>query len=169
MKGIILLLVLPVLFFTGRISASEDDSELLKRYPDVKVSRIISVYDGDTFVCDIDELSPIAGKKIRIRLKHINTPELKDSDPEKSRLAFIEKERLASLLSSAKVIEMRNVGRCKYFRILADVYIDGKDILPRLNQEYVIPKHKITRTNISADTNSSKNTGKTYSKQSLGE
>jgi len=169
MKGILLLLVLPVLFFTGCISSSEDDSALVQRYPDVTVSRILSVYDGDTFVCDIDELSPIAGKNIRIRLKHINTPELKDSDPEKSRLAFIEKERLASLLSSAKVIELRNVGRCKYFRILADVYIDGKDILPSLNQEYVIPKHKSVRTNIYADTISGKNIGKTDSKHSVGE
>ncbi|OQA80222.1 MAG: hypothetical protein BWY31_04054 [Lentisphaerae bacterium ADurb.Bin242] len=49
MKGLILLLVLPALFFTGCISSPENDSALMQHYPDVKVSRIISVYDGDTF------------------------------------------------------------------------------------------------------------------------
>ena len=33
-------------------------------YPDVKVSRLLRVIDGDTFRCDINEHSAIAGKKI---------------------------------------------------------------------------------------------------------
>ena len=48
-----------------------------KPYPDVKVSRLLKVIDGDTFRCDIDEHSAIAGKNISIRLRGINTPELR--------------------------------------------------------------------------------------------
>ena len=38
-------------------------------YGTVIVSRVISVYDGDTFRVDIDSLPPIVGKNIPIRLR----------------------------------------------------------------------------------------------------
>jgi endonuclease YncB( thermonuclease family) len=103
----------------------------------VTVTRLIRVVDGDTVVCDIDEHSPIAGKNISIRLRGINTPELRDKDPELRKFAYEEKERLERLLTNVKVIELRNIGRCKYFRILADVYIDGEPLLPKLNPKYL--------------------------------
>lgn len=106
-----------------------------KRYPDVIVTRLLHVIDGDTFACDIDEHSPIAGKNISVRLRGINTPELRDKDPEIRKSAYEAKERLERLLISAKVIELRNLGRDKYFRIDADVYIDGEPLLPKLNQQ----------------------------------
>lgn len=34
-----------------------------KPYPDVKVSRLLKVIDGDTFRCDIDEHSGYRGQK----------------------------------------------------------------------------------------------------------
>ncbi len=130
MKRYVLLLFLLLIGGCAGIPQSE-------RYPDVKVSRLIRVYDGDTFVCDIDELSPLIGKNIRVRLKHIDTPELRDKDKIVQMAAFAEKQRLEHLLNNAKVIELRNVGRCKYFRILSEVFIDGENILPKLNQQYV--------------------------------
>lgn len=113
---------------------SED--KFVQKYADVKISRLLRVIDGDTFVCDIDEHSPIAGKNISIRLRGINTPELRDKDPEVRKSAYEAKEHLERLLTSAKVIELRNLGRDKYFRIDADVYIDGENILPKLNLQH---------------------------------
>ena len=115
-------------------SATEPNHQL---YPDVKVSRLLRVIDGDTFVCDIDEHSAIAGKNISIRIRGINTPELRAKDPEERKFADIEKQRLSKLLHSARVIELRNIGRDKYFRIDADVYLDGIDILTQLNPDFV--------------------------------
>lgn len=140
-----------------------------KKYEDITVSKIVSVYDGDTFICDIADYPPIIGKEIRIRIKKINTPEMNDPNPEVIRQACLEKERLKEILCNADRIELRNVARCKYFRILADIYVDGENILPNLNQEYIIPKRRITRTNIHGNTNSGKNAEKTYSKQSIKE
>ena len=40
------------------------------------VSKVISVYDGDTFRVDIDSLPPIVGKNIPIRLNGVDTPEI---------------------------------------------------------------------------------------------
>ena len=105
-------------------------------YPDVTVSRLLRVIDGDTFACDIDEHSAIAGKNISIRIRGIDTPELKSKDPEERRAAGLEKKRLSELLHSARLIELRNIDRDKYFRIDADVYLDGEPLLPKLNQRY---------------------------------
>jgi len=120
-------------------SATEPNHQL---YPDVNVSRLLRVIDGDTFVCDIDEHSAIAGKNISIRIRGINTPELRAKDPEERKFADIEKQRLSKLLHSARVIELRNIGRDKYFRIDADVYLDGEPLLPKLNPNYLLSRQK---------------------------
>jgi len=129
------LLLLIGLLFCGSFANGDDRVE---KYPDVTVSRFQRAIDGDTFVCDIDEHSAIAGKNISIRLRGINTPELKDKDPEIRKQAYQEKDRLESLLVNAQVIQLKNLGRDKYFRIDADVYVDDKNILDRLNQKYLI-------------------------------
>ncbi|MBS5529943.1 thermonuclease family protein [bacterium] len=112
------------------------EGKITQKYANVTVSRLLRVIDGDTFACDIDTHSPIAGKNISIRLRGINTPELRDKDPVLRKSAYEEKERLEQLLTSATMIELRDLGRDKYFRILASVYIDGEALLPKLNHEY---------------------------------
>lgn len=132
MKRIFLLLVGILLAGCATLPQTQD-----KLYPNVKVSRLLRVIDGDTFACDIDQHSAIAGKNISIRLRGINTPELRSRNPEERKSASLEKQRLSDLLNSARVIELRNIDRDKYFRIDADVYIDGEPLLPKLNQQYL--------------------------------
>ena len=91
----ILLVLFGILLLSGCTTQPVDNSKL---YPDVKVSRLIRVIDGDTFVCDIDEHSAIAGKNISIRLRGINTPELRSRNKEERRSAQLEKQRLSDLL-----------------------------------------------------------------------
>ena len=129
-----LLLLFGILLLAGCATHPQTQDKL---YPDVKVSRLLRVIDGDTFACDIDEHSAIAGKNISIRLRGINTPELRSKDPEERLSAIFEKQRLSDLLTNARVIELRNIDRDKYFRIDADVYIDGEPLLPKLNQQYL--------------------------------
>ena len=129
-----LLLLFGILLLAGCVTHPQTQDNL---YPDVKVSRLLRVIDGDTFACDIDEHSAIAGKNISIRLRGINTPELRSKDSEERKSAILEKQRLSDLLNNARVIELRNIDRDKYFRIDADVYIDGINILKKLNSEYI--------------------------------
>jgi len=129
-----LLLLFGILLLAGCATQPQTQAKL---YPDVKVSRLLRVIDGDTFACDIDEHSAIAGKNISIRLRGINTPELRSRNEEERKSANLEKQRLFDLLHNAQAIELRNLGRDKYFRINADVYIDGVDILTKLNSEYI--------------------------------
>ncbi len=133
MKRFVILLF--ALLLVGCVSTLEE-----KLYPDVKVSRLVRVIDGDTFVCDIDEHSAIAGKSIGIRIRHINTPELRSRNPDERKFAYEEKARLEKLLSQAKNIQLKNLGRDKYFRIDADIFIDDEPLLPKLNPYYRLDK-----------------------------
>ena len=45
-------------------------------YGDLTVTRLVRVYDGDTFYVDIDKLHEIIGKGIPIRLRGVDTPEV---------------------------------------------------------------------------------------------
>ena len=116
-----------------------------KPYPDVTVTRLLKVIDGDTFRCDISQHCAIAGKNISIRLRGINTPELRSKDEKERKFANLEKQRLSELLNNALVIELKNLGRDKYFRINADVYIDGEPLLPKLNPQYLLPRKGVDK------------------------
>ncbi len=89
---------------------------------------VTSIYDGDTFRCNIKDYPPLIGYHIPVRIYGIDTPELKDKRPKIKELARQAKQFTAQQLRGAKVVELRNMRRGKYFRILADVYVDGKNL-----------------------------------------
>lgn len=92
------------------------------------------VYDGDTFKVDIPEWPDIIGKSISIRIYGINAPELKNKDESIKEQARQAKMRLVTLLKGGK-IELREIRRDKYFRILAKVYVNNIDIGKTLIEE----------------------------------
>lgn len=92
----------------------------------IAISELISVYDGDTFFVNINDLPDVFGKRIGVRVNNIDTPELKRYKCKKEKdLAIVARQHTFDLLSKATVIELRNIKRDKYFRIVADVYADG--------------------------------------------
>ena len=97
-------------------------------YGTVIVSRVISVYDGDTFRVDIDSLPPIVGKNIPIRLNGVDTPEIQGKCQYEKDLALKARNFVRSKLANAKVIKLTNLQRGKYFRVVADVMIDGDSL-----------------------------------------
>ena len=98
----------------------------------VSVTKVISVYDGDTFRVDIDELSDIVGKNIAIRILGIDTPEIKGQCEKEKELAIKARDFTRHYLNNASSIQLSNLKRDKYFRLLADVYIDGKSLAAAL-------------------------------------
>jgi endonuclease YncB( thermonuclease family) len=94
-------------------------------YGTATVKEIISIYDGDTFRVNLEGYPPIIGNNISIRINGIDTPEMKDKRPEVKALARKAKQFVVKRLSEGQVIELRNMQRGKYFRIVADVFIDG--------------------------------------------
>jgi micrococcal nuclease len=97
-------------------------------YGTVTVSQVISVYDGDTFRVDIDSLPPIVGKNIPIRLNGVDTPEIQGKCQYEKDLALKARNFVRSKLANAKVIKLTNLQRGKYFRVVADVMIDGDSL-----------------------------------------
>ena len=95
-----------------------------KSYGDIFVSEVTSIYDGDTFRASIKGYPAIVGERISIRLNGVDTPELRGKCQQEKDLARLAKQFTVQTLRSAKMIELRNMKRGKYFRIIADVYVD---------------------------------------------
>ena len=97
-------------------------------YEDVKISKVISIYDGDTLRVNIDSFPDIVGKNIRIRIKGIDAPEIKGKCQKEIDLAVMARDYLRNAINKSNQIELRNIERGKYFRIVGELYIDGENI-----------------------------------------
>jgi endonuclease YncB( thermonuclease family) len=95
------------------------------QYGTVTVSKVISVYDGDTFRVNIDSLPPIVGKNIAIRVNGVDTPEIRGKCQYEKDLTLKARDFVRGKLSSAKEIKLTNLQRGKYFRVVANVLVDS--------------------------------------------
>lgn len=94
--------------------------------PDFRGVEYVSCYDGDTCKFNIPEVHPLLGEKISVRIRGVDTPEIRGKCSKAK--AIIARDFLRKLLASAKTIALRNVGRGKFFRLIADVHADGVDV-----------------------------------------
>ncbi|TXJ36228.1 thermonuclease family protein [Brachyspira aalborgi] len=102
---------------------------------EIKDFTIIKVIDGDTFVINIENVPDVFSKEIAVRIRGIDTPELNDSREEIRKISIQAKEELEKLLTSGEKVILYNLGRDKYFRLLASVRVGNVDIA-----EYLIKK-----------------------------
>jgi endonuclease YncB( thermonuclease family) len=119
MKNILIILIL----LNSIIVASNAED-----YFDVSVSRIIKVIDGDTFRVDINELPDIIGKNIRIRILGIDAPEINGKCAFEKELAIKARDFVQMLLDNADSVVLKNLDRGNFFRLLAEVIVDGKNL-----------------------------------------
>lgn len=108
-------------------------------YGDAIISKVTSIYDGDTFRANIKDYPPIVGQHMSIRIHGIDTPELRGKCDKEKQLARKAKQFTVEHLRAAKNITLKNIKRGKYFRLIADVYIDGIS----LGQLLIDKKHAI--------------------------
>ena len=99
-----------------------------KNYGHVIVSEVVSVYDADTFRVNIEAWPSIIGERAPVRVSGIDAPEIRGKCESEKDAARKAKEFTLTQLSSASKIELRNIQRGKYFRILAEVYVDNKNL-----------------------------------------
>ncbi len=95
------------------------------QYGTVIVSKVISVYDGDTFRVNIDLLPPIVGRNIPIRVNGIDTPEIRGKCQYEKDIAIKARNFVRGKLNNAEEIKLTNLQRGKYFRVIANVIVDG--------------------------------------------
>ncbi|NCN27816.1 thermonuclease family protein [bacterium] len=85
-------------------------------------------YDGDTITVEIPGVHPLLGKSISIRVLGLDTPERRTKDPCEKKAAVIVKALVENKLKRAKRIDLMDVKRGKYFRVVARVIADGQDL-----------------------------------------
>lgn len=90
--------------------------------------KYIKNYDGDTIAFNIPNVHPLIGKNISIRLSGIDTPEIKSKNLCEKKMAKVAKKHVSEFMKKARSIELYKVKRGKYFRIVADVIVDGKSL-----------------------------------------
>ena len=101
---------------------------LAESYGDYQGAVYLQNYDGDTIRFDLPRYPPIAGKDIRVRVNGIDTPEIKGKCEKEKYDAQQAKEMVADILKDAEKIELKNMERGKYFRIAADIIVDGESL-----------------------------------------
>ena len=104
--------------------------------------KYIKNYDGDTITFNIPDVHPLFGNNISVRVRHVDTPETKGKLPCEKEASRTAKRLVENKLKLAKNIELKNVGRDKYFRILADVYIDGVNLSDSLFKNNLAYKYE---------------------------
>ena len=120
MKNILQITIIIFLIQATLITANYKD--------EIKDFTIIKVIDGDTFLINIENVPDVFGKEIAVRIRGIDTPELNDSREEIRKISIQAKEELEKLLTSGEKVILYNLGRDKYFRLLASVKVGDVDV-----------------------------------------
>ncbi|TLU65715.1 thermonuclease family protein [Thalassotalea litorea] len=105
---------------------------LFGNYGSVTVASIVNVYDGDTFRANIAHWPDVIGNNTPIRINAVDTPEIRGKCAAEKQLAIQARDFTREQLLKAELIELRNIERGKYFRLVADVYLDGQSLAQQL-------------------------------------
>ena len=112
-----------------------------KSFGDYQNPIYVRNYDGDTITFNLPNLHPIIGEKISVRVNGIDTPEIKGNCEKEKYDAQQAKEMVADILKNAEQITLKNIERGKYFRIAANVLVDGEDLGDMLVEAGVAVKY----------------------------
>lgn len=99
--------------------------------------KFLKNYDVDTVKVEIRNVHPFLGHNAGVRVKGIDGGEMKGSTECEKRVARIAQKLTENLLKNAKRIDLQNIEKEKYGRILADVIYDGKNLKDILLQNGV--------------------------------
>jgi endonuclease YncB( thermonuclease family) len=93
--------------------------------PQIRFAKVIKVYDGDTITVASKlpfDSSPVY--RFSVRLRSIDSPEIKGNSKKECELAIASRDALHNLIFG-KIIELKKNGKEKYGRLLADIYYEG--------------------------------------------
>ena len=121
--------------------------------PDITEGKVIKVYDGDTITIatklpynnnsSFFRFLPYNNSpffRFSVRLRGIDCPEIRTKNENEKQCAKIAKELLSDHIYH-KIVTLENVDYDKYGRILADVFLDGKNITELLINKRLAVKY----------------------------
>jgi len=140
MKKLFITLFISVMFF------STAKAQIIEVFANVEYVR---AYDGDTITVNIPRLPDVFGKNIGIRVRGIDTPEIRAKCDNEKYMAVRARNYVRNLLENAQKIDLINPERGKYFRIVADVRFDGVDLRDSLlHMGYAVNYNGGTKINV---------------------
>ena len=89
---------------------------------------VVRVVDGDTLVVNLPCQVSIVCTAMPVRLRGIDTPEMKGKCPKERQAALKAQEILKLLVLGAKTVRLERIGRDRYFRLDGDIVADGVDV-----------------------------------------
>lgn len=120
------LIILVMLAFIPSLGAKSGDGG--RTYGDMDGVIFLNNYDGDTMRFTLPGIHPLIGENIPVRLRGVDTPEIRAKCPAEKQRAVEARERVQRILLAAQRITLKEMGRDKYFRIVASVVADGVDV-----------------------------------------
>ena len=114
--------------FALSIATSHSSESCIHTEDALRCVEYVRNYDADTITVNVPGLHPLIGQKISIRVNGIDTPEMRTKNLCEKEKARVAKKWVERSLKKAKRIDLLNIDRGKYFRIVADVYIDGVNL-----------------------------------------
>lgn len=90
--------------------------------------KYIETIDGDTVIFDLHDVPKYFGENAHIRIKGIDAPELHSNNSCEKKAALKAKEKVSQILIAAKIINLTEIGKEKYGRILANIIADDTNI-----------------------------------------
>lgn len=110
---------------------------------DTMDSKVISVYDGDTFT--IEATDSITHKPLKVRIRDIDTAELgwRGKCVEESAMSKNAKDHLEQAILD-RTVHLTNLGKDKYGRLLAEVFINNINIGQKMISDKFAVSYKVT-------------------------
>lgn len=98
-----------------------------------KEASVVQVIDGDTLSVDIADWPAVIGSRIGVRLAGVDTPEKAGGCASEIALSSTARTEAALFVSGGNgIVDLRNIRRDKYFRMLADVYVGNNSLAKHL-------------------------------------
>lgn len=97
-------------------------------YGDISDVEVVSVYDGDTLSVNVRDWPPVVGERVPVRVRGIDTPEIRGRCPDEKAQARAARDLLRQLVDHASRVTLRGVERGKYFRLVATVFADDQNV-----------------------------------------
>ena len=97
-----------------------------------KCVKVVEVYDGDTIFIDLPDQHPLFGRRMGVRLFGIDTPEKRSKNACEKKKAAEAQAVLEKILNKATSVDILNIQKDKFFRILGEVVADGRPVIDDL-------------------------------------
>ena len=120
--GIILIIIFIVLTIRHILNIDSNAASLTS-FKDVQY---VKNYDGDTITVNLPGVNDFFGREIAVRVLGVDTPEIQGACESEKALAIKARDYVHKRLSRARRIDLVDISKGKYFRIVARVMVFGR-------------------------------------------